>query len=78
LENSYGSLFRDHRHWSLSGCHPKVPQPKDPTNLMGDEVNYEKWNAKAKNTLLEAVARMFSIELEIINMLMLYGRIIVY
>ena len=23
------------------------PKPKDPTNLQGDEVNYEKWNAKA-------------------------------
>jgi hypothetical protein len=38
------------------------PQPRDGTNLLGDEVNYEKWNAKAKNTLLGAFARMFSIE----------------
>ena len=28
------------------------PKPKDPTNLQGNEVNYEKWNAKARNTLL--------------------------
>ena len=23
------------------------PKPQDATNLQGDEVNYEKWNAKA-------------------------------
>jgi hypothetical protein len=28
------------------------PQPRDTTNLLGDESNYEKWNTKAKNTLL--------------------------
>ena len=27
------------------------PKPKDPANLQGDEVHYEKWNAKARNTL---------------------------
>jgi hypothetical protein len=26
------------------------PEPRDPTNLVGEEFNYEKWNAKAKNT----------------------------
>ena len=26
-------------------------KPKDPTHLQGDEVNYKKWNVKAKNTL---------------------------
>ena len=26
-------------------------KPKDPANLQGDEVNYKKWNVKAKNTL---------------------------
>ena len=26
------------------------PKPQDPTHLQGDEVNYEKWNAKARNT----------------------------
>ena len=25
-------------------------KPKDPANLQGDEVNYEKWNANARNT----------------------------
>jgi hypothetical protein len=28
------------------------PQPRDATNLMGDENNYEKWNAKAKTPFL--------------------------
>ena len=49
------------------------PQPRDPTNLVGDEFNYEKWNAKAKNTLLEAFAKMCSIEFGIIKMLMICG-----
>ena len=34
------------------------PKPRDPTHLQGDEVNYEKWNAKARNTILEAFAKM--------------------
>jgi hypothetical protein len=47
--------------------------PRDPTNLVGDEFNYEKWNAKAKTPFLEAFAKMCSIELEIIKMLMICG-----
>jgi hypothetical protein len=43
------------------------PQPRDITNLLGDEINYEKWNTKTKNTLFRIFARMFSIELEIIK-----------
>jgi hypothetical protein len=38
------------------------PQYRDATNLLGNEVNYEKWNAKAKNTLFRAFATTFSIE----------------
>jgi hypothetical protein len=49
------------------------PEPRDPTNLVGEEFNYEKWNAKAKNTLLETFARMCLIGLEIIKMLMICG-----
>jgi hypothetical protein len=49
------------------------PQPRDATNLLGDESNYEKWNKKAKNTLLRVFARMCSIELEIIKMIMVCG-----
>ena len=33
------------------------PKPKDPTNLQGDEVNYEKWNAKAINTLFRGLCK---------------------
>ena len=32
--------------------------PKDPANLQGDEVHYEKWNAKARTPFLEAFAKM--------------------
>jgi hypothetical protein len=49
------------------------PEPKDPTNLVGEEFNYEKWNAKAKTPFLEAFAKMCLIELEIIKMLMICG-----
>ena len=27
------------------------PKPHDPMHLQGDEVNYKKWNAKARNTI---------------------------
>ena len=32
-------------------------KPKDPANLQGDEVNYEKWNAKARNTLFRGLCK---------------------
>jgi hypothetical protein len=31
------------------------PEPRDPTNLVGEEFNNEKWNAKAKNTLFRGL-----------------------
>jgi hypothetical protein len=31
------------------------PKPKDPTNLLGGEIHYEKWNAKAKDTLFRGL-----------------------
>ena len=34
------------------------PTPRDPGNLQSDEIHYEKWNTKARNTLLEAFVRM--------------------
>ena len=37
------------------------PKPKDPAHPQGDEVNYEKWNGKAHNTILNAFAKMCSI-----------------
>src|SRR6187455_1160506 len=33
------------------------PEPRDPTNLVGDEFNYDKWNAKAKNTLFRGLCK---------------------
>jgi hypothetical protein len=33
------------------------PEPRDPTNLVGDEFNYEKWNAKSKNTLFRGLCK---------------------
>ena len=48
----------------VSGCgrftEPKwqrFPKPKDPTNLVGDEIHYEKWNTKAKNTLFRGLCK---------------------
>jgi len=32
-----------------------LPKPKDPANLVGDEVHYEKYNAKAKNTIFRGL-----------------------
>ena len=34
------------------------PKPRDATHLQGDEVNYKKWNAKARTPSLEAFAKM--------------------
>ena len=31
------------------------PKPRDPTHLQGDEVNYEKCNAKARNTIFRGL-----------------------
>ena len=33
------------------------PKPKDPANLQGDEVHYEKQNAKAINTLYRGICK---------------------
>jgi hypothetical protein len=33
------------------------PEPRDPANLVGEEFNYEKWNAKAKNTLFRGLCK---------------------
>jgi hypothetical protein len=33
------------------------PKPREPTNLVGEEFNYEKWNAKAKNTLFRCLCK---------------------
>jgi hypothetical protein len=33
------------------------PQPRYATNLLGDEINYEKWNAKTKNTIFRGLCK---------------------
>ena len=33
------------------------PKPKDPTHLQGNEINYEKWNAKARNTIFRDLCK---------------------
>ena len=33
------------------------PKPRDPTHLQGDKVNYEKWNAKARNTIYRGLCK---------------------
>ena len=33
------------------------PKPRDPTHLPGDEVNYEKWNAKARNIIFRGLCK---------------------
>ena len=33
------------------------PKPRDATNLQGDAVNYEKWNAKARNTIFRGLCK---------------------
>ena len=38
------------------------PEPRDATNLVGDEYNYEKWNAKDKNTVFRGLCKDYSIE----------------
>ena len=32
-------------------------KPQDATNLQGDEVNYKKWNAKARNTIFRGLCK---------------------
>src|SRR5919108_5019395 len=34
-----------------------LPKPKDLANLIGDEVHYEKWNAKAKNAIFHNLCK---------------------
>ena len=33
------------------------PKPRDATNLQDDELNYEKWNAKARNTIFRSLCK---------------------
>jgi hypothetical protein len=38
------------------------PESRDPTNLVGEEFNYEKWNLRPKTLFLEAFPEMSLIE----------------
>ena len=33
------------------------PKPRNATHLQGDEVNYKKWNAKARNTIFRGLCK---------------------
>ena len=33
------------------------PKPRDPMHLQGNKVNYEKWNAKARNTIFRCLCK---------------------
>jgi hypothetical protein len=33
------------------------PKPRDPTNIVGEEFKYEKWNTKAKNNLFRGLCK---------------------
>ena len=33
------------------------PKPRDATHPQGDELNYEKWNAKARNTIFKGLCK---------------------
>ena len=50
------------------------PEPKDPANLQGDEVNYEKWNAKARNTNFRGLCKDVLTVCGTTRTPMLYGR----
>ena len=41
----------------LRAASQDFPKPKDPTHLQVDEVNYEKWNAKARNTIFRGLCK---------------------
>ena len=41
----------------LTATSQGFPTPRDPANLQGDEVHYEKWNTKAKNTLFRGLCK---------------------
>ena len=49
------------------------PKPQDPTHLQGDEVNYEKWNAKARNTIFRGLCKDVFNRVRTTRTLMHYG-----
>ena len=41
----------------LRAASQDFPKPRDATHLQGDEVNDEKWNAKARNTIFRGLCK---------------------
>lgn len=55
-----------------------LPKHKDPTNLIGDEIYYEKQNVKAQTHSSKGFARIYSTEYIILRTLMLFGSIFLH
>jgi hypothetical protein len=55
--NSYGSYLEAIDIGVYKATTQGFPKPRDATNLVGDEYNYEKWNVKAKNTLFRGLCK---------------------
>ena len=53
------------------------PTPKNAAQLQGDEVNYEKWNAKARNTIFRGLCKDVFNREGTTKTPMLYGRMFV-
>ena len=41
----------------LKAASQGFPKPRDAAHLQGDEMNYEKWNAKARNTIFSGLCK---------------------
>ena len=58
MENSHGGVSRSSLDVGiLRAASQGFPKPRDATNLQDDEVNYEKWNAKARNTIFRGLCK---------------------
>jgi hypothetical protein len=51
LENPHGGVPRAIDIGCLRAAIEGLPKVKDPANPVGDEEKYDRWNAKARNTL---------------------------
>ena len=61
----------------LRAIYQGLPKPRDPTHLQVDEVNYEKWNAKARNTIFRGLCKDVFNRVRNHKDTMHYGRIFV-
>ena len=53
-------------------------KPRNATNLQGDEVNYEKWNAKTRNTIFRGLCKDVFNRVRTTKTPMHYGRTFVH